>query len=362
TIMRICAANGTPFDTFCTGLPNTDDNRQTACESGDKTRSECVSTIARVCAADGTPFADLCTGTPNITATRATYCTTNGDEARCPNVNYGKWRDSFKGDKALPTAPANLNGNVDIGFLADLTTTTPVITGLTNNAYNPVTFADFNGGDARGGSVFWLGTWGDRNAITNYHAGILATTDVGAPLTSDLGGKWVGRFQSLNTSLNPPRSDVDFILTVNFTAKTIYAFLENVKVGIGDFALEVDYEIGGVFDPTTGVITGTAEYGRDDGLDAAAGGNGAPNGALEEGDRSYLGGGILTGLIGQHGLAGAFHIQVATTGREVYIVGGFVAVPKNLIVNHADWAEGLGVPETAATSRITETITDHARN
>ncbi len=54
------------------------------------------------------------------------------------------------------------------------------------------------------------------------------------------------------------------------------------------FALEVDYEIGGVFDPTTGVITGTAEYGRDDGLDAAAGGNGAPNGALEEGDRSYL--------------------------------------------------------------------------
>ncbi len=124
----------------------------------------------------------------------------------------------------------------------------------------------------------------------------------------------------------------------------------------------MDYEIGGVFDPTTGVITGTAEYGRDDGLDAAAGGNGAPNGALEEGDRSYLGGGILTGLIGQHGLAGAFHIQVATTGREVYIVGGFVAVPKNLIVNHADWAEGLGVPETAATSRITETITDHARN
>ncbi len=197
TIMRICAANGTPFDTFCTGLPNTDDNRQTACESGDKTRSECVSTIARVCAADGTPFADLCTGTPNITATRATYCTTNGDEARCPNVNYGKWRDSFKGDKALPTAPANLNGNVDIGFLADLTTTTPVITGLTNNAYNPVTFADFNGGDARGGSVFWLGTWGDRNASPTIMQEFLTTTDVGAPLTSDLGGKWVGRFQSL---------------------------------------------------------------------------------------------------------------------------------------------------------------------
>ncbi|MCA8833778.1 MAG: hypothetical protein K8953_01725, partial [Proteobacteria bacterium] len=358
TIMRICAANGTPFDTFCTGLPNTDDNRQTACESGDKTRSECVPTIARVCAADGNPFADLCTGTPNITATRATYCTTNGDVAACPNVNYGKWRDSFKGEDALPTAPANLDGSVVSGLLSGLTTTAPVITGLSNSLYSPVTFADFNGGDGRGGSVYWLGTW-TGNSLTNFHAGILTTTDVGAPLTSDLGGSWVGRFRAYNDATNLKNYDIDFTLTIDFAMKKIHAFIEDFDAG-GGFAFNVDFEIEGVFDPTTGVLSGSVEYGQDDGLDAAAGGSGAPSDTLEEGDRRYSKG-VLTGLIGQHGAAGAFLIS-ASADNTIYIAGGFVAVPKNLIVNHADWAEGLGVPETAATSRITETITDHARN
>ena len=358
TAELICGANGNPLDEFCDGVVAYYPAQKLACAAGqdDRIKTACAPTIERICAVNANPFDAFCTGIPNITATQVAHCQANSNAAECLNVSYLDWAVSFKGNKALPTAPANLNERVDFGFLAGLTTTTPVITGLTNNAYNPVTFADFNGGDARGGSVFWLGTWGASNSITNYHAGILTTTDVGAPLTSDLGGKWVGRFQALNTSLNPPRSDVDFILTVNFTAKTIYAFLKNVKIGTGNRPLEVDYEIGGDFDPTTGVITGTAEYGRDNG--ANPGGSGAPSDTLEEGDQSYIGGGILTGLIGQHGATGAFHIQV----RDVYIVGGFVAVPKNLIVNHADWAEGLGDPETAATSRITETITDHARN
>ena len=351
--VRVATCDADPFPANCVEQEYLD-ARQSACLMDLEADTTCGGTngLATIfCRAN--PFDDaLACRDPVYLPFRTSYCETNGDVAACPNINYGKWRDSFKGEDALGTAPANLNGNVDIGFLADLTTTTPVITGLTNNAYNPVTFADFNGGDARGGSVFWLGTWGDRNSITNYHAGILATTDVGAPLdNATQSGSWVGQFQALNTSLNPPRSDVDFILTVNFNAKTIYAFLENVKVGSD---LEVDYEIGGVFDPTTGVITGTAEYGRDDGLGSTDDNNVGSNGALEEGDRSYIGGGILTGLIGQHGATGAFRIQV----RDIYIVGGFVAVPKNLIVNHADWAEGLGAPATAATSRITETITD----
>ncbi len=356
--VRVATCNANPFSTTCVESEYIME-RQSRCLMDVGSDTTCIGEagLATVfCRAN--PFDDaLACGDPVYLPFRVPYCETNADEARCPNANYGEWVASFAGKtgaEALGTTPANLSGRVDIGFLSGLTTTKPVITGLLASNYSPVTFADFNGGDARGGSAFWVGTWDGRNSPTNYHAGILTTTDVGAPLTSDLGGKWVGRFRAWNSSLFPQGSDVDFILTVNFTAKTIYAFIENVKVGTGDFALEVDYEIGGDFDPTTGVITGTAEFGRDDGVNP--GGNGAPNGALEEGDRSYLGGGILTGLIGQHGATGAFHIQVVTKDKEVYVVGGFVAVPKNLIVNHADWAEGLGVPANAATAIITKTI------
>ncbi len=184
--------------------------------------------------------------------------------------------------------------------------------------------------------------WGEtRTGSQIFVAGILADTDLGAPLREEAKTSvvWRGEFQSLRYD-----TKTDFDLKINFGpngAGSIEAFIER-KIGEYDFANTPHYYLDGRFD-ANGLITGRVIAGR----------------FVEETPTTgtdYAYQGVLRGIIGEDGAVGAFvggksrdnGITFHTAG---HFAGGFVAAPAE-VVEYADW-EDIFNPDSTRTSPLT---------
>ena len=208
------------------------------------------------------------------------------------------------------------------------------------------------GGQAADG-VSWF--WDSTNDFG--YAGILAGTDLGAPLTQDSGtAKWNGSFQTtgdvtinddlaITYSISGGRVKVntnikrDFLLEIDFDNDEIEAFIYHFGTRY--------YHLTGNF--VGGVITGKVNYGTFTDLAARTATDGETIGTPRAPN------GILTGLIGAYGAVGAFisgtgDKNAIATADPVYYAGGFVATPTNAldddtvnsdnVVNYDDWLRG----------------------
>ena len=74
TILRICA--NSIFDSYCDGLLVYHDRRESFCAAGEPDRGEtiCMPTIMRVCGADGDPFDPFCTGIAGLEELQNARC------------------------------------------------------------------------------------------------------------------------------------------------------------------------------------------------------------------------------------------------------------------------------------------------
>ncbi len=167
------------------------------------------------------------------------------------------------------------------------------------------------GGDVADGVAFFGGLY-DRKRLN--FAGILAGTNLGAPLTpTNTTTYWNGRIKTHANAI-----DKDFRLKITFNSGRnhvgqVEAFVQNTSVN--HYQIVADYfHIKGNFD-SRGVITGTVDLGafaNDD--------RGRP---ID--DASYRRPGVLRGLIGKEGAVGAFISQNDLWNG--YYSGGFVASP-----------------------------------
>ena len=193
-----------------------------------------------------------------------------------------------------------------------------------------------------------------RTVSRFHYAGILAGTDLGAPVSSEVGTAiWNGSFKT-----DDARYPVDFQLAVGFGgagARTISAFVKDTatRAGVNDY-----YLLAGTYDEN-GLITGTVNYGEFTGGErttpANVGGTEVartPNGTIQ-------------GLIGVEGAVGVFMSDVAEstatvdlTGATTFTngyVGGFVASSSLLSaerVLYNDWFESF---DEASTGGVHET-------
>ena len=234
-------------------------------------------------------------------------------------VNYDDWARSFPtlppvvlDNTATPLMPQFL-GTVDGADALDETGNG----GVTPDRRGTLTLADsftditFIGGDAEDGiSFFW------NNPATSGHAGILAGTNLGAPLTQGSGDpqvRWNGWFHAIigiRASIQTIR--LVFSLEIDFAdSNAIEAFVQQN----GDY----HYHLTGNFDDK-GVITGTVDLGD------------FTTGTRDQKTTRVSSNGFLTGLIGEDGAVGVF---LSGTGTKDAIVktepfiyaGGFVAHP-----------------------------------
>ena len=234
-------------------------------------------------------------------------------------VNYDDWARSFAtlppvvlDNTATPLMPQFL-GTVDGADELDETGNG----GVTNDRRGTLTLAGsftditFIGGDAEDGiSFFW------NNPATSGHAGILAGTNLGAPLTQGSGDpqvRWNGWFHAIigiRASIQTIR--LVFSLEIDFAdSNAIEAFVQQN----GDY----HYHLTGNFDDK-GVITGTVDLGD------------FTTGTRDQKTTRVSSNGFLTGLIGEDGAVGVF---LSGTGTKDAIVktepfiyaGGFVAHP-----------------------------------
>ena len=189
--------------------------------------------------------------------------------------------------------------------------------GVTPDRRGTLTLADsftditFIAGDVEDGiSFFW------NNPATSGHAGILAGTNLGAPLTQGSGDpqvRWNGWFHAIigiRASIQTIR--LVFSLEIDFAdSNAIEAFVQQN----GDY----HYHLTGNFDDK-GVITGTVDLGD------------FTTGTRDQKTTRVSSNGFLTGLIGEDGAVGVF---LSGTGTKDAIVktepfiyaGGFVAHP-----------------------------------
>ena len=272
------------------------------------------------------------------------------------HVRYIDWTGSF-----TPTLTATMLNPTDrvSQFLATATALDETGAG-TINAVNKgsLTLANATfkgaglGGQATDG-VSWF--WDSTNNFG--YAGILAGTDLGAPLTQTSGtAKWNGSFQttgdvtindnlaitysisggSVKVNTNIKR---DFLLEIDFDNDKIEAFIYHFGTRY--------YHLTGNF--VGGVITGKVNYGTFTDLAARTATDGETIGTPRAPN------GILTGLIGAQGAVGAFisgtgDKNAIATADPVYYAGGFVATPTNAldddtvnsdnVVNYDDWLRG----------------------
>ncbi len=239
-------------------------------------------------------------------------------------VNYDDWARSFATlppNQVDPTIlhPTPRNNQFLGTIIGDTTLSRVGIRGTSSSHIGALnlatTYPDVNfAGDAAdandGVGFFW-----DNQGRAGY-AGILAGTDLGAPLTRgsrDAKVIWNGQFQAFVGSVASDR-DVSrsFALTINFdNPNTIEAFVQQT----GDYY----YHLTGRFG-ANGVITGEVNFGTFNGIDTET--PTPTNGRADNG--------FLTGLIGEEGAVGAFVSGVGTKdaitpAEPVLYTGGFVA-------------------------------------
>ncbi len=416
-LARTCGAN--PFATGCDATYN--DDRQTACESGVRTRTQCAPTIMRICGTTGDIFDAFCTGLPNIDTMRITDCITAGnagiarcdnlftasasnncltnpftdackadgafgtyaDMARmnrltfcqsdstgsslctalricrdnlfdptcgayfeparishcetndvvvCPNVTTADWLASFTGNKALTTTPNTTPTNEFLAITATTassrTAVVPTTLFMTGSTTNGIAFFRENG---------------------SYYAGILAGTNLGAPITETIttAVKWTGQIQTVSTDNIVQLSAgeiTDFGVDITFDGTegemTSYFTTGNSRY----------YSIDGTFD-ANGIITGDVAYGE------------GTASALTTTSVLYSPG-TLRGIIGQNGAVGVFHSghKTLTAGIAAFgFSGGFVVTPPDPCValdncvDTADWLASFEGGEALPTTPNTTT-------
>ena len=279
---------------------------------------------------------------PTATGAIATACAGSNVDPICPDdfrnkVTVGDWTRSF-------ATPLNTKPTAETQFLMDNGDGSLDTTGLTVSTSSGIaTVRTLNmstatydgvplGGDAADGIAHTGGflSAGNRGAFYSY-AGILAGTDLGAPLTQISGtARWNGSFV---TSYNPFGSDFTLNITFNSTGGSIDVFAHS------GFSTR-NYLITGTFDKR-GVISGSfllSTYTNNDRT-------------TKDTSRSEDTG-KLSGLIGTEGAVGVF-IPSESGGGTVYR-GGFVANPTAIskafclanlddsrcheyVVNFSDW-------------------------
>ena len=230
-------------------------------------------------------------------------------------ANYDDWLRSF-----ITLPPVVLDLPAVPQFLGTVTVDGDVKlleenAGVTSGRRGTLTLADsftdvsFDGDEEDGVSFFW------NNTPQTGYAGLLAGTNLGAPLTQ--GDKpaqvrWNGQFQAITRAVSRA-----FVLTINFASpNTIEAFVQQ--------ATDNYYLLTGEFD-ANGVITGEVHFGTfpNANKDMPTISDAPPNG-------------FLTGLIGEDGAVGAFVSGVGTRDavekitpglHHSFYAGGFVAMP-----------------------------------
>ncbi len=227
-------------------------------------------------------------------------------------VTYTDWVEVTRPDTARATPLANqfLTGadglTTATGNSGSLNLNNAKPTGMDTTAF---------GGDSNDGfQVFTNGISGNEDP-TNFYAGILTTTNLGAPLTElTAKGAWQGRLYAARDTVladtnNAINTEVaDFTPMVNFTMKTISATIPGVTNfgGVAIVADTVSYDFTAMWDER-GVFQGTI--------------NRTVAGATE-GDDDVVSAGLLRGIIGQEGAVGVF---ISNADADVTYAGGFVA-------------------------------------
>ena len=207
----------------------------------------------------------------------------------------------------LPTYPATPNTSSRSEFLAITATTASTLTeGLV-----PTTL--FIPGSTTNGLAFF----NENNA---YYTGILAGTNLGAPITETIttAVRWTGQIRSDGShgALVLDENEItDFWLDITFDGNK-GKIMNDLTSLDGTFY----YQIKGTFD-NKGVISGLVEFGHTTGTGDAR--------ALDAGHALYTPG-TLTGLIGRNSAVGAFingHASINGGLVGVAYGGGFVVTP-----------------------------------
>ncbi|MGU9963923.1 MAG: hypothetical protein ACNYPD_07490 [Candidatus Halichondribacter symbioticus] len=350
-----CLTN--PFTDACTSDTEFDDyadmartNRVSFCASDNTNSSLCTALTA--CQAN--PFGAGCGA--YFADTRISHCMTN-DVVACPNVTTADWLASFtaNGGTALTTTPNTTTRKnqflqaTPTGFAsgANAGIRATFNSPQTDISIQTLTFASADtatGGLAFFGGELYSGEAGSETGTGNdfYYAGILAGTNLGAPITETItNARWTGQIRAASTSSNGTLDGTSNNFGVDITFDGAEGTIETIFAADPQFV----YEIDGDFDEN-GIITGTVDYWAGD-----------ANGIHPTQFRSSYSPGTLRGIIGQNGAVGVFHSdnENSDTGSAAAIfAGGFVALPPSpcqvadTCVDTAAWLASFDTPPNTA--------------
>ncbi len=221
-------------------------------------------------------------------------------------VSVVDWLDSFTGDDALPTMPDATPINQ---FLAITETTASARTEAVPTTLSAIGTIGRGVPIFKGGAAFFT-----ENSA--YYAGILAGTNLGAPITETItNARWTGRINAVTNDGRVGLVGMDFGLVINFNGGT-RTVKGMVHAGFGTRYFSID----GRFDEK-GVIEGTVTYGHTTGT--------GDNIAFDMNHATYSPGN-LTGIIGQVGAVGAFYSDNANPAagdNALKYAGGFAVTP-----------------------------------
>ncbi len=270
----------------------------------------------------------------------AKYCTTTNPSAPECAVKTSAWVASFGEGKAPParltaTTPATERKRQFLTGLAtglDTTGTVSIPEGanltLTLGATEP-TSAKYNdeflggAGDEKDGYGLFFDNVDTSSSSRVYYAGLLADTDLGAPLTQASGSvTWYGQIQIFrNGGFDTIHPANNFTLEITFGGTNgVAGSIVGIVAGVNNPSTNPHYRVNGTYD-AGGVISGTVTYGTFTGSPLAT---------------TASANGILTGLIGAQGAVGVFLAGTAGSTKDniegdgnsgTAYGGGFVAAP-----------------------------------
>ena len=253
----------------------------------------------------------------------------------CP-VDTTAWLRSFKGKDTLPTtpdivtqAPTHKNQFLQAtptGFADGANTNIRATFGVQTEdiATETLTFANTN--TATGGVAFFGGELYTDSGVSigsfYYYAGILAGTNLGAPITETItSAKWTGQIRAVGRAGEAQinvADGADFELDITFNATretkgTMKALFNTSGAGTA-------YSIDGTFDDK-GIISGDIDFGTTTGEGASE---------IVDTNSTLYSPGTLSGIIGSSGAVGVFHSDndnPAAAQLGPSFSGGFVVTP-----------------------------------
>ena len=282
--------------------------------------SNCPTLITNFCTATAgvSAFNDLCRGETGNATARATLCANGADDDTCTETgaSFTAWTkaDEADTDADILDPGAAVNSGKVANFIkgvlnADgkLHVKKGVATSLEANVNLASSYGDATlRGDAEDGFAFATADI-DGDSTHRLYVGILHTTDLGAPITTDTGkALWKGviralRYRETDPVSAPESYSGDFVLSIDFSTRVLAFHGNDGRADLTGATLSI--LTGTTFDRATGLITGSV--------------------SLVNTARSLSVTGTLRGIIGEEGAVGVFASPMATTFGD--IVGGFVA-------------------------------------